>query len=409
MNAQSGAEAGRSGRRVTPWEETVDVFDQIPYGLFTVNRSGAVLAVNSAARSLLLARKRGPSRKLLTCCDLVCRQVVDPSSDEAPACLTEEALEAGGPLEEVQVDLPPGGPSELAWVTVSPLGGDAGAIFHVRADDSEATRSLGAPAAASRLRVFAFGRTRVESSAAGSIGGEWIEQRPGQVLKYLICARGRVVAAEEIAQALWPETDARALSSVRYFVHALRTRLEPTRGPRTPSSFIESRRGGYSLNTQRVWVDATEFEELVATGLAALAAGERETALHRLEPATNLYRGDFLADEPYADWALAERDRFQELAGRALRALIELRLAADDLEGAARHARRLADTEPYDNDAQRRHIELSLRRGRRTEAVRRYKLFQQRLQRNFDVEPDFTLAELSEGEPEPGLFVGRRE
>ena len=57
--------------------------------------------------------------------------------------------------------------------------------------------------------------------------------------------------------------------------------------------------------------------------------------------------------------------------------------------------------EMADNDAQRRHIELSLRRGRRTEAVRRYKLFQQRLQRNFDVEPDFTLAELVVDEHDP--------
>ena len=396
----SGAEAGRSGRPERRWEETVDVFDRLPYGLFTVNRSGAVLAVNPAGRRLLLGRKSGPSQEPLTCCELVCRRVVD-LGPEAPACLTEQAVEAGAPLDEVRVELPTGAPSNLAWVTVSPLGEDAGAIFHLRADASEATQSLSAPGAATRLRVFAFGRTRVESSDAGSIGGQWIEQRPGQVLKYLVCARGRVVAAEEIAQALWPETDARALSSVRYFVHALRSRLEPTRGPRAPSSFIESRRGGYSLNTQRVWVDATEFEQLVATGLAALAAGDRDTALHRLEPATNLYRGDFLADEPYADWALAERDRFQELAGRALRALIELRLAAEDLEGAARHARRLADTEPYDNDAQRRHIELSLRRGRRTEAVRRYKLFQQRLQRNFGDDPDFTLAELADGEDGP--------
>lgn len=400
MSAQSGAEAGRPGRRGTPWEETVDVFDRIPYGLFTVNRSGAVLAVNPAGRKLLVGPTTGPSRDLLTCCDLVCRRLVDPGTD-AHTCLTEEAIDVGAPLEEVQFELPTGGPSDLAWVTVSPLGGGAGAIFHLRADDSQAPRSLGAPAAATRLRVFAFGRTRVESSDAGSIGGEWIEQRPGQVLKYLICAQGRVVAAEEIAQALWPEADARALSSVRYFVHTLRTRLEPTRGHRAPSSFIESRRGGYSLNTQRVWVDATEFEQLVASGLAALVAGDRDAALHRLEPAANLYRGDFLADEPYTEWALAERGRFQELAGRALRALIELRLAADDLEGAARHARRLADTEPYDNDAQRRHIELSLRRGRRTEAVRRFKLFQQRLQRNFDVEPDFTLAELVVAEPGP--------
>jgi DNA-binding SARP family transcriptional activator len=393
LSAQSGAGADRPSRRGTRWEETVDVFDQIPYGLVTVNRSGAVLAVNTAGRKLLLDRKSGPSRELLTCCDLICSRLAEPRSD-APPCLTEEALQAEGPLDEVQIDLPPGAPSQLAWVTASPLGGDAGAIFHLRAHDSEAMRSLRPPAAATRLRVFAFGRTRVESSTAGSIGGAWIDQRPGQLLKYLICAQGRVVAAEEIAQALWPETDARALSSVRYFVHTLRTRLEPMRGSGTPSSFIESRRGGYSLNTQRVWIDASEFEQLVASGLAALAAGERETALHRLEPATNLYRGDFLADEPYADWALAERDRYQELAGRALRALTELRLAADDLEGAVRHARRLADTEPYDNDAQRRHIELSLRRGRRTDAIRRYKLFEQRLQRNFGVEPDFTLAEL---------------
>ena len=357
--------------------------------------------MNSAGRGLLLAQKRGPSRKLLTCCDLVCRQIVRPRFDETPACLTRGALAAGGPLEEVQVNLPPHSPAELAWVTVSLLGGDAGAIFHVRADDSEATQSVGAPVAAGRLRVFAFGRTRVESSAAGSIGGEWIEQRPGQVLKYLICSRGRR-RGRQIAQALWPETDARALSSVRYCTRSALS-LEPTRA-RESRRASSSPGAADSLNTQRVWVDATEFEELVATASRALAAGERETALHRLEPATNLYRGDFLADEPYAEWALAERDRFQELAGRVLRALIELRLAVDDLEGAARHARRLADTEPYDNDAQRRHIELSLRRSRRTEAVRRASSSSSGCSGTSTSNP-ISPRGAQRGRPEPGFFV----
>ena len=130
--------------------------------------------MNSAGRGLLLAQKRGPSRKLLTCCDLVCRQIVRPRFDETPACLTQEALAAGGPLEEVQVNLPPDSPAELAWVTVSPLGGDAGAIFHVRADDSEATQSGEPP---SRPAGCACSRSggrasrappRVRSGASGS-------------------------------------------------------------------------------------------------------------------------------------------------------------------------------------------------------------------------------------------------
>jgi LuxR family maltose regulon positive regulatory protein len=203
------------------------------------------------------------------------------------------------------------------------------------------------------------------------------------------------VAAEEIANALWPDGDARALSSVRYFVHTLRKRLEPQREARAASAFIESAPGGYCINPQRVWVDANEFEHLVAAGLSALASGDRDAALGRLESAVDLYRGDFLADEPYVEWALFERDRLRELAGRALRAALELRLARDErCEIAARHARRLADMEPYDSDAQRRHIEICIRRGRKSEAVRRYDLYRRRLASEFAQEPAFALAEL---------------
>ena len=274
-------------------------------------------------------------------------------------------------------------------------------IFHLRAEPPADRRGDGdAALTGPRLRVFALGQTRVESSTAGSIGAEWIEQRPGQVLKYLVCSRRRTADADEIAQALWPSRDIRALSSVRYFIHALRNRLEPSRRPKTASAFVESRGGGYRLDPQRVWIDATEFEQLVSAGLAALLAGERDAAVRRLERATDLYRDDFLADEPYADWALAERDRLRELAGRALSALVELRLADGDLDLAGRQARRLAEMEPYDSDVQRRYIELCLERGRRTEAMRRYDLFRKRLAREFGEEPDFKLEDLRRVEGE---------
>ena len=341
------------------------------------------MAVNSAGRGLLLAQKRGPSRKLLTCCDLVCRQIVRPRFDETPACLTQEALAAGGPLEEVQVNLPPDSPAELAG-SPSPCS----EVTPARSSTSEPTIRR-RPSRGSPRRGRPAARVRVRADARR-------ELRRG-------FDRGRVdrTATRPGAQVpdLRPRPPSRPRSPRPY---GRRPTLGPSARCATPAlaphwgrrAARESRRASSSpgaaanLNTH-AFGSTRPSSRSSWRRPRRLAAGERETALHRLEPATNLYRGDFLADEPYAEWALAERDRFQELAGRALRALIELRLAVDDLEGAARHARRLADTEPYDNDAQRRHrAQPAARPPHRGRPPR--KLFQQRLQRNFDIEPDFT-------------------
>ena len=381
--------------------ESVDILEGISGGVFTVDGSGGVVAISATGTDLLFATESAPPDRVVSCCELVCSRVIDTDRVNSHVCLTDEVLETATVTPEMQMFLPGTGDApRLAWVTASPLGSHPGAVFHVAVGHSDMPR--GEPPSHSpgaRLRVFAFGRTRVESSATGSMTGLWLDQRPGQLFKYLICARDRIVTADELAQALSP-TDTRASSSVRYLVHVLRAKLEPSRRSRDESRFIESSKGGYALNRSLVWIDATEFERLAAAGLATLVAGDRESAARLLESAANLYRGDFLADEPYAVWALTERDRLQDLAAKALRALVELSLMDDQLEAAARHARRLADLEPFDNDAQRRHIEVSLRRGRRTEAVRRYKLFKQRLAKDFDAEPDFTLADL-EG-PEAG-------
>jgi DNA-binding SARP family transcriptional activator len=377
-------------------EEVEELFDRFPYGLFTVDGSRRVLSVNRACREALPQVAHlpdGPISTPLTCCDLVCHRL---AAGGEPRCLADEALAAAAALPEIRIDLGAENDPDAVWLTVSPLGEDDHAVFHLRpgkADDRR-RRTEAHLGAAPRLRIFALGPTRVETSLAGSIGGQWIEQRPGQVLKFLVCTRGRVATAEEIAQALWPDAGAVALNSVRYFIHVLRARVEPAREARAPSRFIESRRGGYSFDPRRVWLDVAEFEELVGAGLAALVASERAAALQRLERAMNLYRDDFLADEPYAEWALEERNRLRELAARTLSALVELRLGEGDLNAASRHARHLADIDPYDSDAQRRHVELSLRRGRRSEAMRRYDLFRRRLRRDFNEEPDFQLADL---------------
>ena len=50
--------------------------------------------------------------------------------------------------------------------------------------------------------------------------------------------------------------------------------------------------------------------------------------------------------------------------------------------------------EPFDLDVQRDFIEICLRRGRRSEAMRRYAIVRKRVKREFGQDLDFTISDL---------------
>jgi DNA-binding SARP family transcriptional activator len=243
-----------------------------------------------------------------------------------------------------------------------------------------------------RLRIFMLGHTRVET-VDGSLTGAWLEQRPGQLLKLLACERRRVVPTEEIAETLWPAPRTATPNTVRVFVHTLRERLEPERPKHVRSSVVVAGRGGYTLARENVWIDVDEFEARVTRGLVALAGGEMATAVEDLERARSLYRGHFLADDPYAEWAFWERERLRTLVDKPLRVLSEL--YADDLDAAAGCLERLAELEPFDSEVQRELLSVWMRQGHLSRAVRYYHAFELRLIREFGQAPDFALSELA--------------
>jgi DNA-binding SARP family transcriptional activator len=195
-----------------------------------------------------------------------------------------------------------------------------------------------------------------------------------------------------IAAAVWGQTGRSAPNTVRHFVHALRERLEPDRTKHGESSFVVSRRGGYTLNAERVCIDVDEFELEVRRGRVAIAGMERAQAIERFERAVELYRDDFLADEPYAEWAFAERERLRAIAGDTLRSLSVL--YEHEPSRSAAYLERLGGMEPFDNDVHRDLIAALLRLGRRSRAARHYHAFRRRLMGAFGDAPDFELAEL---------------
>jgi DNA-binding SARP family transcriptional activator len=364
------------------------VFDSFPVGILVVDRSGIAIASNRALTESLRAPRPGVD----TCCELFgCRKAGGPLAD---ACLTEAALAAGGRLVPVRIERD-SRTAAAVWVTAAPLdSARTRVVFEIRpADQPVGLHVYARPGATERLRVSALGPMRVEVGGR-PLEAAWIDQRPGQLLKYLVVHRGRLSVTEQIADALWPASGQRAATTVRHFIHVLRSDLEPNRTNGTPSSFVVGHRGGYRLNPMTVDVDVDEFEAELNAGFVAFAEGQREVAEERLAKALELYRGEFLHDLPYADWAVGERERLREKTGKCLRALASLRLGARDLDGATAYLERLAEMEPFDADAQRDLIAICVRRGRYRRAARLYAAFERRLWERFHEPPGFALSDV---------------
>lgn len=241
------------------------------------------------------------------------------------------------------------------------------------------------------LRIFALGALRLDGPGLPP-AGDWLAQRPGELLRFLVCERRRIVPADVIGEAIWPHAGSAAPNTVRHFIHALRERLEPDRSGTACSSFVICRRGGYGLDPERIWIDADEFERHAGAGAALIAAGAAPAAREHLARAAELYRDDFLADEPYADWVLRERDRLRSAACDVLRALIQLASPGD----VARYLERLAELEPFDDDVHRELISAWMQMGRRSRAARHYESFRTRVRREFGALPGFELSDLAQ-------------
>jgi len=383
------------------WQEHSELFEDFVYGLALARgEDGRLVELNRKAREMLLPASAGPSGSGLHCCELICSRL-EPIV--GGGCITEWVTQSGSQLPEVRMDIQTETLRSAAWVTASPLGEDrARVVFHLRpgrADDRRRRTPPGwssqaDPAQRPDLQISTLGRFRVEG-AAGPINGDWLGQRPGQLLKYLICERRRVVTSDQIGEVLWPEAGpAESSSRLRYNVHALRDKLEPKRERRSPPRFVLARRGGYLIDSGDLWLDADRFEVEALAGVAAQAQGMTEAAAVHLADAMTLYRGEFLAGDPYLDWAIGERERLHQLACRALRAQVGISVELEELELAADQARRLAEMEPFDADTQRLLIEVCLRQGRRSEAHRRFTLFGKKLQQEFGRGPEFGLADV---------------
>lgn len=229
----------------------------------------------------------------------------------------------------------------------------------------------------------------------GSLDGEWLRQRAGDVLRILIAERGRATPGALIGRALWGAERPMPAATARQFVFELRNRLEPRRPPGTPSAFVTFEHGGYRLDPDRVWLDVEHFVRDAEAGLAQLRARHDRRARPLLVAAAELHRGDYLAGDERTPGAGKRRAELRALCGDVLRALTDIALRDGDLQAADASLGRSTEFDRYDGALHRRYIALALERAAPAEARARYDHWRELSLAELGEEPDFTLAQLA--------------
>lgn len=237
---------------------------------------------------------------------------------------------------------------------------------------------------AARLRVQTLGDFR--AWVAGAPVRDFGRGTSLALFQFLITTRRQALQKEQIVERLWPELDPAAGDrDFRVALNALENALEPTRALRVPSSYVRRQGQTYSLDMEGVWVDAEEFERLLAAANAALPRAQ-DAAVEMYRQAVGLYRGDFLPERMYDDWSSAERERLQTLALGAMTRLADLSVGLDALES-IRLAQRVLAIEPAWEDAYRVEMRAHLALGNRAMAVKTYQRCARILREEFDLEP----------------------
>lgn len=150
---------------------------------------------------------------------------------------------------------------------------------------------------------------------------------------------------------------------------------------------------GYLLRSELAEVDIDRFDALIDDGLAQLDRGEHRPALHALDDALGLLRGQPLPEFTDAEFARPHIDRVDQRHRVAVEGRLEARLALGSHRQVVTEARQLLHDDPY-NEAIWAVLMTALHRSHhRTEALRTYRIAAAQLA-EAGLEPTRRLSEL---------------
>ena len=240
-----------------------------------------------------------------------------------------------------------------------------------------------------RLDLRVLGRFEARRGGTPLSIDSFARRRAVTLLKILVTNYGKIVVRDELIDLLWPsDVPKDAAKLLKIAVHYLRRGLGEAQNGKTETSFISTEPNGYAFNPASFHrLDALEFEAMAEEGLRFERQGRWREAFVALRAAAEMYRGDYLEDDPYSDWCLRRRRQLRETLFDVLLTTARLLRSAGDLEEAIRCYRRILELDPCLEDVHRDLMDVLCRCGKRTQALRQFEACRRALREEFDAAP----------------------
>jgi DNA-binding SARP family transcriptional activator len=221
----------------------------------------------------------------------------------------------------------------------------------------------------------------------------WASGRGRAVFEYLLIHRHGKVRRDRLMSVFWPEaTPDAARNSLNVALHGLRQSLRAAVGD---IAVVIHRDGSYFIEPSLdVWVDVEVFEERLKSAHQHLASDELLSAQADFEAAICLYQDEFLADDPYEEWAAVTREHLRLCYLDSLDWLGRLRLDSGDYNGCVDVCLKLLACDSCREDAQCRLMRCYSRQGQLQLALRQYHSCAAALRQELSVSPAPATTEL---------------
>ncbi len=229
-----------------------------------------------------------------------------------------------------------------------------------------------------QLRVTSFGRFRV---LRGQDEIKWSRQSARELFQLLLNER-RMLHREEIMRLLWP--DATSDEATRHFktaYAALCKELEPERKRNAPSAYIVRDGSHYGVRESADFTfDVTKFDSLILQ-----ADRQKSAALYH--EALQLWQGEYLADAPYAEWAMQEQQRLHNRYLRSAERLAQLQQGSAEWHPLIETANLMLAVDSCWEPAYRYQMTAHAQLGNQAEVLRTYERCVGRLSAELNLTP----------------------
>jgi DNA-binding SARP family transcriptional activator len=221
---------------------------------------------------------------------------------------------------------------------------------------------------------------------------DWPSARCRSLFGYLLTHREPWPAREVLMEVFWPGSSPEASrNSLNVAIHGLRRTLRSI----TDMPIVVHGGGAYGISRDLcLWLDVEEFGSHVESGRRSDETGDLGKATHHYEFAASLYRGDFMADHPYEEWAALTREQLRLTHLDTLGRLSNLYFDAGHYTVCASLCMRIIERDPCREDTHRRLMRCYSRQGLPHLALMQYRMCVQALADELGVEAGPATAEL---------------